>query len=93
VFLWYIDAAHLRPGGRPAIHADLSAVEQDATTWSGHTAIFWARIMYSMLAMPFTLFQLPGLSGILTHTTPTGYNKYGFCVNFTMHPLPKERTK
>jgi len=35
---------------------------------------------------PFFLFYLPVLNGILTHTTPTGYNKYGICVPFMMPP-------
>lgn len=57
-------------------------------TWEFRTAIFWARVFYSMLAFPFILFVIPGVNSILTHTTATGYNGQGICVPYMLHPMP-----
>eukprot|EP00438_Fugacium_kawagutii_P034064 Skav232739 [mRNA] locus=scaffold1843:196585:198021:- [translate_table: standard] len=45
--------------------------------------------LYSLLSFPFMVFQLPVLSGILTHTIPTGYNAQGLCVPYLLRPMPE----
>jgi hypothetical protein len=74
--------------------AYMTANEQDIPykevvhTWEFKTAIFWARIFYSILAFPFIVFMIPGINSILTHTTATGYNRQGVCVPYMLHPMP-----
>mmetsp|Transcript_73148 Transcript_73148/g.160018 ORF Transcript_73148/g.160018 Transcript_73148/m.160018 type:complete len:542 (+) Transcript_73148:86-1711(+) len=92
VGLMYSDVAHLRPGGSPATTPTLNDMLTDTMTWQGHTAIFWARVFYAFLSFPFVIFLIPGLSSVLTHTTPTGYNRHGYCVPFVMRPMPDEKT-
>lgn len=89
--LMYFDTSHLRPGGMPATSPDIADVLGDFNMWEGHTAIFWARVFYSMLSFPFIVFLIPGLNSVLTHTTATGYNRNGICVPFMMHPMPDAR--
>lgn len=89
--LCYVDVSHARPGGVPTTNVHLNDVIQDANTWSGHTAIYWARVFYSFLSFPFVFFLIPGLSSILSHTRTTGYNRNGLCVPFLMHPMPEEQ--
>jgi len=42
--------------------------------------LFWCRVTYSMLSVPFFLFTLPGLRQLLTHAEPTGFSCEGRCV-------------
>jgi len=49
-------------------------------------ALFWCRIFYSLWSLPFVVFVIPGLCRILTHTTVTGYNTKGACVEFAYDP-------
>merc|ERR1712216_329047 len=65
--------------------------ESYMSTWEFRTSIFFARVFYSLLSFPFIIFMIPGLNGILTHTTATGYNRQGMCVPFVLHPVPKEQ--
>lgn len=85
----YGNAANLRPDGAPL---QLEPTEQRFLgvlgNWQFRTSIFLARVFYAFLALPFLPFYLPGLSGILTHTTPTGYNPNGKCVPFCFRPEP-----
>jgi len=61
---------------------------EETTKWEFRTAIFWARIFYSLLAFPFIIFMIPGINSILTHTTATGFNRQGMCVPYMLRPLP-----
>jgi hypothetical protein len=94
-----INIGHLKPGEEAEIGGDLSEgldkLEEELlstdsrsyySTYEFRVAIYWTRIFYSILSAPFFLFQLPVLNGILTHTTFTGYNRYGVCVPFVMPP-------
>lgn len=45
--------------------------------------------LWASLSFPFMIFQLPVLSGILTHTIPTGYNAQGLCVPYLLRPMPE----
>eukprot|EP00437_Effrenium_voratum_P027054 CAMPEP_0181413868 /NCGR_PEP_ID=MMETSP1110-20121109/9202_1 /TAXON_ID=174948 /ORGANISM="Symbiodinium sp., Strain CCMP421" /LENGTH=486 /DNA_ID=CAMNT_0023536711 /DNA_START=21 /DNA_END=1478 /DNA_ORIENTATION=+ len=42
--------------------------------------IFWCKVLYSLLSMPFSLFTIQPLQQVLTHTAPTGFNEFGACV-------------
>jgi len=93
-----VDAGHMRPGGQkstgfPPANEFVDEAFAEAQKWTGHAAIYWARIVYALLSFPFLFFWIPGLQGILTHTRITGYNKNGVCVPFMMHPMPKQEDK
>mmetsp|Transcript_57836 Transcript_57836/g.187949 ORF Transcript_57836/g.187949 Transcript_57836/m.187949 type:complete len:1499 (-) Transcript_57836:322-4818(-) len=49
-----------------------------------HSNIYWCCTLYSLLSLPFSLFSVPGLQKVLTHSIPTGYNKQGACVTFAL---------
>jgi hypothetical protein len=53
-------------------------------------ALYWAKVVYSLLAVPFTFFNIPVLQAILTHTTATGFNKRGVAVAYLLPPCPEE---
>ena len=38
-----------------------------------------ARILFALSALPFVLFEVPGLQTLLSHTHATGYNWRGEC--------------
>jgi len=44
--------------------------------------IFWCRILYSLLSLPFVIFIIPGLGRVLTHSVNTGYDSTGACLEF-----------
>mmetsp|Transcript_18099 Transcript_18099/g.32822 ORF Transcript_18099/g.32822 Transcript_18099/m.32822 type:complete len:720 (+) Transcript_18099:62-2221(+) len=50
-------------------------------------AIFWCRVIYALLSLPFAFFIIPVLSMLLTHTVRTGFNENGACVQFA-YPRP-----
>eukprot|EP00931_Biecheleriopsis_adriatica_P102421 TRINITY_DN77399_c0_g1_i1.p1 TRINITY_DN77399_c0_g1~~TRINITY_DN77399_c0_g1_i1.p1 ORF type:complete len:473 (+),score=70.74 TRINITY_DN77399_c0_g1_i1:203-1420(+) len=83
-FLMYCDIADVREKGFNTEGISGDSIMSEAQHASGRVAIFWARIVYSFLAFPFLIFRIPGLSGILTKTTITGYNRHGVCVPFVM---------
>lgn len=96
--LMAVDKGHMRPGGQksegfPPPDEIWDSAVSEAHKWTGHAAIYWARIVYALLSFPFLFFWIPGLQGILTHTRITGYNKNGVCVPFMLHPMPKEEPK
>jgi len=98
VLLWfllrYIDKAHLRPGEHPDFHTDINDVVHSAHVKpSSRIALFWVRTVYALLAFPFTIFFIPGLQGILTHTSFTGYNMNGVCVPYKLRPMPTEKSE
>merc|ERR1711972_1010360 len=39
--------------------------------------VYWCKVLYSLLSLPFVLFVLPVCSWMLTHCTFTGYNVHG----------------
>jgi hypothetical protein len=57
------------------------------TSWQAASTMFWCRALYSLSTAPFFAFTLPVLSGVLTHSRPTGFNRYGRCVPFKLPPL------
>lgn len=58
---------------------DVSDVISD---WRFCANIFWARVFYSFLTVPFAVFCLPVVKKVLTHAEPTGFNRLGLCVKF-----------
>ena len=54
-------------------------------------AVWWARCMYGLSALPYLVFSVPLLNRILTHTRPTGYDRDGRCVRKLSTPW-KHRT-
>jgi len=53
-------------------------------------ALYWANVVYSLLAVPFTFFNIPVLQAILTHTKATGFNQRGVAVAYLLPPCPEE---
>lgn len=51
--------------------------------------IYWCKVLYSLSSFPFTFFTIPVFLQVLTHTTPTGFNENGACVQFA---LPQGKT-
>jgi hypothetical protein len=43
-------------------------------------AIFWCRVLYGLLSLPFVVFTLPLFFEAFTHSRPTGYTERGDCV-------------
>lgn len=89
--LVFVDSAHLRPGGsEEKLSVSQADVTKEVGRWTFRTAFYWARLFYALLSFPFVVFFLPVMSGVLTHTTYTGYNRNGKCVPFMLHPMPAE---
>lgn len=84
-FLVYCNMVEARKNGIGAA-PDLAPthLESEADSPEGHTALYWARIVYAFTAFPFIIFKIPGVFDILTHTTPTGYNRNGMCVPYVL---------
>lgn len=59
----------------------------DAYTHAKQT-IFWCRIFYSLLSLPFIVFIIPGVLRMLTHSVFTGYDANGMCVEFDFDSPP-----
>jgi len=100
VTLCNVDKTHARPGGRPTVMDNWEnlftwegiqkAVQEDWTTWEFRTDFFMIRIFYGFLMFPYVIFLIPVLNSILTHTTPTGFNRHGVCVPYMLPPMPKK---
>lgn len=51
--------------------------------WGRAKAItYWCQVLYALFSLPFALFIVPVFSWLLTHSTFTGYNPNGACVEF-----------
>jgi len=99
ISLVYVDITHLRPDGQPADVVDHPVhtwkdighiINEDLGTWNVRVAVFISRTFYAWLSFPFLVFKIPVITSILTHTSPTGYNRRGVCVPFMMRPMPKD---
>lgn len=44
--------------------------------------VYWCQVVYALLSLPFAFFVIPVFSWLLTHSTFTGYNENGACVEF-----------
>mmetsp|Transcript_44419 Transcript_44419/g.142370 ORF Transcript_44419/g.142370 Transcript_44419/m.142370 type:complete len:550 (+) Transcript_44419:97-1746(+) len=96
-----IDISHARVGGRPtdmskwqnifSWNGDKNAIATDLNSWEFKETFFLIRIIYGLLMFPYLIFVVPMLNGILTHTTPTGFNKQGMCVPFMLPRIPAKK--
>lgn len=50
--------------------------------WKFASGLYWIKVTYGMMSFPFILLKIPGLSTIISHARPTGYNPYGNCVRY-----------
>lgn len=48
--------------------------------WQFRADLFWLKTLYGFLSFPFLVLLMPGISGVLLHAKPTGYNRAGQCV-------------
>jgi len=63
----------------------------DLFTWLWTSAqfkedMFWAKVLYGLLSLPFLPFMIPLFLKVLTHCECTGFNEHGACVEFVMPP-------
>lgn len=52
----------------------------DNIEWHWRLALYFAKMLTGLFALPFLVFQVPVLKGALTHTKKTGYTRDGNCV-------------
>ena len=45
--------------------------------WQLRTTLYWLRVVYGLLSLPFVLFKLPVLNSLLTQVQSTGYDQQG----------------
>jgi len=62
-----------------------------ANTWQFKSSLYWVRVFYSLLALPFMFFNIPVLQSLLTHTLPTGFNPRGTVVTYMLRPMPDKK--
>jgi len=100
ITLCNIDETHARPGGRPPEMAHWQmftwegiqkTVGADFNSWEFRTDFFMVRVFYGFLMFPYVIFLIPVLNSILTHTTPTGFNRQGECVPYMLPPMPPKK--
>ena len=53
----------------------VEAASEATSAWAEE--IYWGKVLYSFLSVPFFLFIVPGVNKLLTHSIPTGYNRNG----------------
>ena len=51
-----------------------AVLEQD---WKFRQTLYWGKVLYGMLSVPYLLFSLPLAKRLFTHARPTGYDKHG----------------
>lgn len=45
--------------------------------WKFRQALYWGKVLYGLLSVPYLLFALPLAKRLFTHARPTGYDKHG----------------
>lgn len=48
--------------------------------WVLHSWLYWCRVLYGLLALPFVVFAIPPFDRVLIHAKPTAYDVHGRCV-------------
>jgi len=83
-FLFGISAKHIHNS-----RVDVGFLEH-TRSWTFRTTLYWTRVFYSFLALPFVVFSIPVLTSILTHTLRTGYNRNGIIVESMLPPMDED---
>merc|ERR1719323_1487783 len=55
--------------------------------------VFWCIVLYSLLSLPFVIFEIPCLQTVLTHSDVTGFDETGACVAFRLQRTPSEQNE
>merc|ERR1712039_1066366 len=73
VYTWSVDAPEERQDGVLAWIVSSPQFKED---------LFWCKVLYGLLSLPFFPFMIPVFLQVLTHCEFTGYNESGACVAF-----------
>lgn len=73
-------------------NAFLKAYLKVTGSWRFREALYWAKVFYALLSIPFSIFYLPGFQTVLTHSIATGFNANGTCVVFMMDDEDQHET-
>jgi len=71
----------------------MSEAAYDTKLAHAKQTIFWCRILYSLLSLPFVVFVIPGVGKVLTHSATTGYDRSGACVEFAFDEVGPQHRK
>ncbi|CAK0869842.1 unnamed protein product [Prorocentrum cordatum] len=72
---------------------DPDFAQRGAAEWLHHSPqfkqdLFWCKVLYGLLSLPFLPFSISFLCKVLTHCEWTGFNEKGACVAFEVEPRP-----
>ena len=56
-------------------------------------ALFWVRVIYGLLSLPFFVFMLPYFFEALTRSRPTAYDENGDCVRILTRSERQEKAR
>ena len=65
---------------REAVRAHWIRLQAEQEVMQMRAVLYWCRILYALLSLPFFIFMLPFFDVALTRARPTGYDKNGKCV-------------
>jgi hypothetical protein len=77
VFVWY---------GIDSLGDDLGNKQ-----WLVLSSLYWIKALYGLLSVPFAVFKMPVMSGLLTHAAATGYSRHGRCLRMMKKTKEKDR--
>lgn len=69
-----------------------TTLENGKVDWNARRALFNWQLIYGYLSFPFFIFKIPVLAAVLTHSTPTAYDRLGRCRPLE-RPKPKTPTQ
>lgn len=75
---WLAFHFQLDPSASVTRHKDNVKIDN----WKFTTGLYAIKTLFGMLSIPFVVLKIPGLSTIISHARPTGYNPYGNCVRY-----------
>lgn len=74
--------------------AEVTKSDDKENNWKFTSGLFLIKALYGVLSFPFVILKIPGLSTVISHSRPTGYNPYGNTVPYVgfeeTHPVPWE---
>jgi hypothetical protein len=77
------DDAQLNKGS--ANQAFQNVNSKQGGNWKFKSGLYWLKAFYGLMSFPFVLLLIPGISTLLSHARPTGYNRWGNCVPYLGH--------